>query len=111
MMRPVHRIDDTGADPCRGRVVWAPTKSLWNGGMLVAWLALAPWYTTWGAIAFFVVSTYVSLLLGHSVGLHRGFIHRSYDCAKWLERTLVYVGVLVGMSGPFGILRIHDHRD
>jgi fatty-acid desaturase len=110
-MRPVHRLDTTGADPCRGRVVWAPAKSLWYGAMLLGWLALAPTYTTIGAVAFFVVSTYMSLLHGHSIGLHRGFIHRSFDAAKWLERLLVYVGVLVGMAGPFGILRIHDYRD
>jgi hypothetical protein len=31
--------------------------------------------------------------------------------AKVLERFLVWLGVLVGMAGPFGILRIHDIRD
>lgn len=111
MMQPVHRIADADADACRGRVVWAPAKSLWNNSMLLGWLTLAWSYTTPGAVAFAAISTYLSLLLGHSVGLHRRFIHRSYDCAKWLERVLVYIGVLVGMAGPFGILRIHDHRD
>lgn len=111
MMKPVHRIDDSGADPCRGRVVWAPAKSAWNNAMLLGWLALAPFQTTVGAIVLFAVSTYVTLLLGHSVGLHRGFIHRSFDARKGVERALVYVGVLVGMAGPFGILRIHDYRD
>lgn len=38
-------------------------------------------------------------------------IHRTFEVPKWLERTLIYVGVLVGMSGPFGIIRIHDTRD
>lgn len=28
-----------------------------------------------------------------------------------LERLLVYVGVLVGVAGPFSILRVHDERD
>lgn len=111
MMKPVHRVDATTADPCRGRVVWAPAKSLWNNSMLFSWLALAPTYTTPGAVAVFAGATYFTLLLGHSIGLHRGLIHRSYDCAKWLERSLVYIGVLVGMAGPFGVLRIHDYRD
>ena len=59
----------------------------------------------------FSVTTYLSLLFGHSVGMHRRLIHRSYDCPKWLERVLVYIGVLVGMAGPLGILRILDVRD
>ncbi len=59
----------------------------------------------------FALVTYTTLLIGHSVGMHRCFIHRSFDCAKPVERALVYLGVLVGMAGPFGILRIHDVRD
>jgi stearoyl-CoA desaturase (delta-9 desaturase) len=43
--------------------------------------------------------------------MHRLLIHRTYDCPKWLERLLVYIGVLVGMAGPYGVLRIHDVRD
>jgi stearoyl-CoA desaturase (delta-9 desaturase) len=38
-------------------------------------------------------------------------IHRTYECHPIVEKTLIYVGVLVGMSGPFGIIRIHDVRD
>jgi fatty-acid desaturase len=79
--------------------------------MILCAVAFAVPTATTGAVVTFVVSTYVSLLLGHSVGMHRRFIHRSYDCKKWLERALVYVGVLVGVAGPFGVLRIHDERD
>lgn len=38
-------------------------------------------------------------------------IHKTYQCQKWLERMLIYSGVLVDMAGSFGILRIHDLRD
>lgn len=71
----------------------------------------APLAFSWGAFAVFVASTYLTLLLGHSVGMHRRLIHRSYECHKWLERALIYIGVVVGVAGPFGVLRIHDHRD
>jgi fatty-acid desaturase len=43
--------------------------------------------------------------------MHRRLIHRSFECAKPFERFLVYLGVLVGMAGPFGIIKIHDIRD
>lgn len=111
MRKNVWRVDGAGASPLAGRVVWAPAKSLWNSGMILAALLLGPITATWGAVAMWLVLTYGTLLVGHSVGMHRLLIHRAYRCPKWLERLLIYVGVLVGMAGPFGILRIHDVRD
>jgi stearoyl-CoA desaturase (delta-9 desaturase) len=32
--------------------------------------------------------------------MHRGLIHRAYDCPLWLEHLFVYLGTLVGMAGP-----------
>jgi stearoyl-CoA desaturase (delta-9 desaturase) len=49
--------------------------------------------------------------VGHSVGFHRRLIHRTFDCPKWLERLMVYVGVLVGMGGPLWTVGLHDVRD
>src|SRR5688572_1712437 len=111
-MRPgVFRVDGTDADATRGRVVFAPAKALWNLSMLAGALILAPVNFSWTGLMVFFALTYVTLLLGHSVGMHRRFIHRSYDCPKWLERLLVWLGTVVGMAGPLGILRIHDLRD
>jgi fatty-acid desaturase len=111
MRPPVFRIIVNDGDACAGRVVWAPTKSLWHAFLFISAVLLIPFVTTPSAVVVFLVLTYVTLLLGHSVGMHRKLIHRSFDCPKWLERTLVYMGVLVGMAGPLGILRIHDVRD
>lgn len=111
-MRPsVFRVHAEGADASAGRVVWAPAKSLWHIALAVPAIALAPFMASPGAVLVFLALTYLTLLLGHSVGMHRKLIHRSFDCPRWLERTLVYLGVLVGMAGPFGILRVHDVRD
>jgi stearoyl-CoA desaturase (delta-9 desaturase) len=111
MMQSVARIDTRGANAVQGTVVWSPAKSLWNSTMILCALVFAVPTATTGAVAAFIVLSYLSLWLGHSVGMHRRFIQRSYDCKKWLERTLVYVGVLVGVAGPFGVLRVHDERD
>ena len=102
---------DVAPTPASDGVVWSPAKSFWNSGMLIAALVLAPVTIAPDVVAVFLLSTYLSLLLGHSVGMHRRLIHRSYECHKGLERALVYIGVLVGVAGPFGVLRIHDHRD
>ena len=54
---------------------------------------------------------FVELCAGHSVGFHRRLIHRSFECPKWLERTLVWLGTAVGMGGPLWTIRVHDSRD
>ncbi|MFK7885751.1 MAG: acyl-CoA desaturase [Gammaproteobacteria bacterium] len=111
-MRPhVFRVDGHLADACEGRVRWAPVKSLWFNFCLLGFMFLAPFFTTMGSVVLFFVSTYLTLLFGHSVGMHRKLIHRTYSCSKPLERFLVYLGVLVGMAGPLGLIRVHDVRD
>ncbi len=94
-----------------GTVRWAPARSIWIGGMTVAALVLAPFHTTPGSVALFLVTSAVTLCLGHSLGLHRLLIHRSFVAPLWLERGFVYLGTLVGMAGPLGMVRLHDMRD
>lgn len=110
-MKPVLRVNGRGACANTGVPVLDAPKAAWNGGMLLAALIFAAPLFTWGAFTLFLATTYMSLLIGHSVGMHRLMIHRTFDCAKPLERLLIYVGVLVGVAGPFGIVRIHDGRD
>jgi stearoyl-CoA desaturase (delta-9 desaturase) len=79
--------------------------------MTLAALVGGPIYFTWGALALFLVTTATTVCLGHSLGMHRRLIHRAYDCPLWVERLFVYLGTLVGMAGPFGMMRQHDIRD
>jgi fatty-acid desaturase len=111
MRKKVWRIDASNANALYGHVVWAPAKSIWNSSMIVAAVSLAPMYFSWAAFLFFLGFTYISMLLGHSLGMHRLLIHRSYECTWSLKYFLIWLGVLVGMAGPFGILKIHDLRD
>lgn len=100
-----------GADAETGGVHWAPVKSLWITVMWLGAIVGGPLCFTWDALLLFLVTTAVTVCLGHSLGMHRGLIHRAYDCPLWLERLLVYLGVLVGMAGPYGMIRQHDIRD
>ena len=88
------------ADPVAGHVEWDVPRSLWNSLMFGAAIFLAPLFISWSAVMMFFVLTAVTLCAGHSVGFHRRLIHRSFDCPKWLERLLVYMGTIVGMGGP-----------
>lgn len=62
-------------------------------------------------IALFLITSAVTICAGHSVGMHRLLIHRAFETPRWLEHTLVYLGTLVGMAGPFGMIYAHDIRD
>jgi sn-1 stearoyl-lipid 9-desaturase len=94
-----------------GKVRWAPARSLWMIAMTGGALTLAPAATTPGAVAVFLVTSGVTLCLGHSIGLHRLLIHRSLSAPRWLVRLLAWLGTLVGMAGPLGMVRLHDTRD
>lgn len=104
-------ILDPQVDPVAGVVRWAPERSLWNGFMLIGALVLGSMYFSWSAVAVFLALTAVTLCTGHSVGFHRRLVHRSFKCPKWLERTLVWSGAIVGMGGPLWTIRTHDTRD
>jgi fatty-acid desaturase len=101
--------EDTSA--IEGSVCWNPKKSLWLSGMTIAALVGAPAYFTWGAFVLFLATTAITVCLGHSLGMHRRLIHRSFDCPLFIERLFVYLGTLVGMAGPYGMMRQHDIRD
>ena len=101
----------SATDVSRASVRWKPKKSLWMGSMTAATLILGPLTLSWSAFAVFLLLTIPTLLAGHSVGLHRKLIHNSFGCPDWLENVFVYLGTLVGMDGPVGMMRQHDVRD
>ena len=106
------RIDfGSGADPVCGTVRWSPLKSLWWSSMLVLWLTVGIVNFSWSAVMIFVILSALTLCLGHSLGMHRFLIHGAFDCPRWVERTLLYLGTLVGLGGPFSMMRMHDTRD
>lgn len=99
------------ANPSRGRVVWNPAKSAWILSMYVGAVAGLGFYFSWSVFWLFTVTSILTLCAGHSVGMHRRLIHNSFDCPQWLEYTLVYVGALIGLAGPFSIIYMHELRD
>lgn len=94
-----------------GSVVFETFKSAWLFVMLVGGLAAIIIFPSWSGFAVFLGLTAVTICAGHSVGMHRLLIHRSFETPIWLEHVLVYLGTLVGMASPFGMIRAHDMRD
>ncbi|MEM8984191.1 MAG: acyl-CoA desaturase [Pseudomonadota bacterium] len=104
-------FDGQRGDAAAGFVRFDPMKLVWVGAMLLGGTIGSALTVTPGAVVVFIVFTATTLCLGHSLGMHRRFIHRSYECPRWLEYLFVHLGVLVGLAGPLGMLRTHDTRD
>lgn len=110
---PEHRMraEGTNSNAITGTVHWSPRKSLWYLGHLLIALVGGVLTLERTAVLLSAALTVVTLCLGHTVGLHRLLIHRSFACPGWLERLLVFLGTLVGMGGPFSMIRLHEMRD
>jgi stearoyl-CoA desaturase (delta-9 desaturase) len=107
-----HRIHHRDvAEACEGRVVFSWSHGPWFLGMAGATIVGGVSTFSAGALALYVATTMLVLLFGHSLGSHRKLIHASFDCPRWLEYILVYLGVQVGLAGPLGLLRQHELRD
>ena len=105
------QLVDSRTNPCEGTVYWKWNKSLWYTASVLAMLVLAPLTISPGAVIICFILTVTTLCLGHTLGMHRRLIHESYACPAWLEYVFVYLGVLVGIAGPFRIIYLHDIRD
>ena len=94
-----------------GRVELAPAKVVWLYGLFACSALVLRYRPTWGTVLAAFALTVVTLCAGHSVGLHRGVIHRSYRTSKLLRGLLAYLFVLTGIGGPVGWIRLHYVRD
>ncbi|MDO3386372.1 acyl-CoA desaturase [Gilvimarinus sp. SDUM040013] len=111
-MKDTGRVSSCRAESAfEGTVVWSPLKSVWFLANLAATLLIAPLVFSLLGFLIFLLLTAVTLCFGHSLGMHRLLIHRSYECPIWMEYIFVYLGVLVGMAGPIGMMKQHDLRD
>lgn len=55
--------------------------------------------------------TFLTLCVGHSVALHRGIIHRTFDFAPGVRAPLIWLFVFTGLGGPLSWIRLHYVRD
>ena len=112
LLLPTERVIPRG-DTCAmsGQIEIDLPKALWIAGHTAFGLAgIVLWPDPMAAVVFVALSA-VTICAGHSVGMHRLLIHRSFATPRWLEHILVWLGTLVGMAGPFGMIRARDMRD
>ena len=104
-------VERGGANADAGIVRWDPVKSIWITAMYIGTFFAFTLCFSWSGLLLFFVTSGATLMAGHSVGMHRLLIHRSFACPVWLERALVYLGTLVGLGGPLTMMWTHDLRD
>jgi fatty-acid desaturase len=104
-------VAGTETNPAQGAVHWSPSKSLWLIFHYLVALVGGAFTLGFDTLLVFLVTTAVTLCLGHSLGMHRKLIHGSYGCPKWIEYLFIHLGTLVGLAGPAGMIKTHDLRD
>lgn len=67
---------------------------------LIALLAIFPWFFSWTGVVLLVVGFFAFGTLGINIGFHRLLTHRGFTCPRWLERTLVILGVCALQDAP-----------
>lgn len=94
-----------------GRVRFDFGKSLWLWGMLLPGVLLGLPALSFRLVIISLGLTLLTLCLGHSVGLHRGVIHRTYEASPLVRGVLAELFVLTGLGGPLSWARLHAVRD
>jgi fatty-acid desaturase len=67
---------------------------------LIAALALLPWFFSWTGVVLVPLVAYVFGVLGINIGHHRLLAHRGFSCPRWVERTLIILGVCCMQDSP-----------
>jgi fatty-acid desaturase len=97
--------------PELGRLRFDAGKTLWLWGMALPGVLLGVPSLTATTTVTSLALAFVTLCLGHSVGLHRGIIHGSYRAHPITRGALAYLAVLSGLGGPLSWVRTHAVRD
>ena len=84
-MESTHRMAriqlNSDANPCIGRVRYAPGKSAWISLMVLGAIIGGALNFSWAAFVLFAFTSLLTLCLGHSAGMHRRLIHNSIAIA------------------------------
>ena len=97
--------------PESGKLQFSFKKTIWLYLMIIPCFLIDFTQLTIEITLIGVMLTFVTVCLGHSIGLHRGIIHKSYETSTTIKNILVYLFVLTGLGGPISWLKLHYYRD
>ncbi|MGB1296221.1 MAG: fatty acid desaturase [Flavobacteriales bacterium] len=102
---------ETLIHPAKGSLSFSFKKSIWF------YLMVSPSFfidfSLLKSVDYFLFSgiTFLTVSLGHSIGLHRGVIHKAYKTSPLFRNILVYLFVLTGLGSPITWMKLHYYRD
>ncbi|MFK8037432.1 MAG: hypothetical protein AB8B74_04030 [Crocinitomicaceae bacterium] len=97
--------------PAQGTLTFSWSKSIWFYCMLIPCFFIEFSDISTKTIVTAGLFTFISVCLGHSVGLHRGVIHKAYQTSILTRNVLVYIFTLTGLGSPITWLKLHFYRD
>ncbi|MBL8993311.1 MAG: hypothetical protein JNM63_08225, partial [Spirochaetia bacterium] len=110
-LRKMTSPETTGVTRRMGRILFSWKKTIWLYGMMIPTLIWSIQAVSWRnallAFALFVVT----FCLGHTVGLHRGMIHRAFSFSPLAQKVFAYLFVHIGLGGPLAWIHMHYQRD
>lgn len=95
----------------RGELRFSAPKALLLWGHLLPVLAFGAETARPGLLLASGALAGACLCLGHSVGLHRGLIHRSFSMGRALRFGLCLLATLTGIGPVLRLMQLHDLRD
>lgn len=97
--------------PEKGELQFSLRKAIWLYLMIIPCFFIDFSLLTLEIMLVGAGLTFFTICLGHSIGLHRGIIHKSYETTDWFQNILVYLFVLTGLGGPISWMKLHYYRD
>ncbi len=95
----------------KGSISFSWKKSLWLYFILIPIAFLSVAKITLLDISLFMILLFLTVGIGHSVGLHRGIIHKSYKSGRLFRNLSLVLFTLCGMGSPLNWLKQHYFRD
>jgi len=94
-----------------GYIKFSWKKSLWLYLMILPIIFIDFSIITWNDFFINLSLLFLTVGIGHSVGLHRGIIHKSYNTSNRYRTISLYLFVLTGLGNPLNWLKQHYYRD
>lgn len=84
---------------------------IYGAGLIGLLLTLTGIVSLWWLLASFITSKVIQLI-GHSIGMHRYFSHKSFDTTRKWEKVMAWFSVPLGIGSPIQYARNHrtHHR-
>ncbi|AUP80301.1 fatty acid desaturase [Flavivirga eckloniae] len=94
-----------------GTIFFSWKKSIWLYCMILPICFIDFSLIQWRDVLISIVLLFLTVGIGHSVGLHRGIIHKSYKTSNFFKNLSLYLFILTGLGSPLSWLKQHYYRD